>query len=657
MLALSNLGNAYRVIGEYTKAIEYWQQSLSIAKETKDSLFQGRLLGNIGVIYYFLGEYPKSVDFQHQSLVFARQVKDPQGEGQALGNLGNVYRALGNYAKAMEYQQQSLALARDTKDSHREGQALGDVGNIYFAVGDYSKAIDYYKRHLVIARDIKDPQGEGQALNDLGRILLRKGKLIEAKNTLFNCIQIWESLRSRLGSNDSYKVSISQEQNRTYRFLQKALFANHQFDVALEVAERSRSRAFVELLTKRFSSESATQLANPVSLTINKIKQIAREQNATIVEYSIINDDFNIEGKQQTRESELFIWVIKPTGEVSSRRVNLTSLWQKENTSLTDLVSKSRNSIGVRGTRNGINVSPFVRELRGKQPLKQLYQLLIQPVADFLPKDPNAHVIFIPQDSLFLVPFPALQDANSEYLIEKHTIRTAPSIQVLDLTHQQRKRLRETKLITSFQKQDAVVVGNPTMPKVPSAIGSPPQQLLNLPGAEKEAKVIASILKTQALTGNNATKSTILQLLPKAQIIHLATHGLLDNFGSGIPGAIALAPSGDDNGLLTAEEIFDLKLNAELVILSACDTGRGRITDDGVIGLSRSLFAAGVPSVIVSLWSVPDAPTADLMIDFYRQLQRNPDKAQALRQAMLIMMKKHPNPSDWGSFTLIGEAE
>ena len=144
--------------------------------------------------------------------------------------------------------------------------------------------------------------------------------------------------------------------------------------------------------------------------------------------------------------------------------------------------------------------------------------------------------------------------------------------------------------------------------------------------------------------------------MPNARIIHLATHGLFDDI-RGLGSAIALAPSGKDDGLLTAEEILNLKLNAELVVLSACDTGRGRLTGDGVIGLSRSLISAGVPSVIVSLWRVPDNTTAGLMVEFYRQLDNNPDKAQALRQAMLNTMKQHPNPRDWAAFTLIGEAE
>jgi len=114
---------------------------------------------------------------------------------------------------------------------------------------------------------------------------------------------------------------------------------------------------------------------------------------------------------------------------------------------------------------------------------------------------------------------------------------------------------------------------------------------------------------------------------------------------------------GNDNGLLTSSEILDLKLHAELVVLSACDTGKGKLTGDGVIGLYRSLISAGVPSVIVSLWAVPDAPTAALMMEFYQNLQKNPDKAQALRQAMLTTMKNHPEPKNWAAFTLIGEAE
>jgi len=199
------------------------------------------------------------------------------------------------------------------------------------------------------------------------------------------------------------------------------------------------------------------------------------------------------------------------------------------------------------------------------------------------------------------------------------------------------------------------------------AAGQPPEQLSELPGSEEEARAIAALLSTKALTGNQATETAVVQQMATKRIIHLATHGLLDDFfGLGVPGAIALAPSpgklalapdSNTDGLLTANEILDLKLTSDLVVLSACDTRRGRITGDGVIGLSRSLILAGTPSVVVSLWAVPDAATVTLMTEFYQALLKNPDKAQAMRQAMLTTLEQYPEPRDWAAFTLVGQAE
>jgi tetratricopeptide (TPR) repeat protein len=620
--ALGNLGNAYNSLADYAKAIEYYQQALAITREIKDRRGEGQSLGNLGNAYENLRDYAKAIEYHQQCLAILREIKNRNGEGNALGNLGNAYSNLGDYAKAIEYHQQSLAILREIKDRKGEGQSLGSLGNAYYRLGDYAKAIEYHHQHLAIAKGMGDKNGEGVALNNLGFALFKSGNLTEAEKNLRTGIEVWESQRGRLGNNDAYKVSIFEEQAHTYRLLQAVLIAQNKTDVALEIAERGRSRAFVELLARRLSPVGAQGLAplpTVASPPIEQIKQIAKTQNSTLVQYSIIPDDFKINGKEEFHESELYIWVIKPTGEVTFRKADLKPLLQQQNTSLPKLVTNSRESIGVRS----------------------------RAIIEVVPTQEALHVIFVPQSSLFLVPFAALQDKQGKYLIEKHTILTAPSIQVLDLTQKQRQRKGSG---------DALVVGNPTMPSVPPAPGEKPQQLPSLPGAEHEAQVIAPLLNTKPLIGKDATKIAIEQLMPKARIIHLATHGLLDDV-RGIGSAIALAPSGNDDGLLTADQILNLKLNAELVVLSACDTGRGRVTGDGVIGLSRSLISVGVPSVIVSLWSVPDSPTASLMTEFYRQMQQQPDKAQALRSAMLTTMKQYPNPKDWAAFTLIGEAE
>ncbi|MGE5658133.1 MAG: CHAT domain-containing tetratricopeptide repeat protein, partial [Actinomycetota bacterium] len=638
--ALGNLGLAYLSLGDYGKAIEYSEQLLAIAREIRDRQGEGRTLGNLGVAYYSLGDYGKAIEYAQQSLAIAREIRDRRGEGAALGNLGLAYYSLGDYDKAIEYAQQLLAIAREIKDRQSEGKALGNLGVAYSNLGDYGKAIEYTQQWLAIAQEIKDRNSEGLALNNLGFALYRQGNLPAAEKILYESILVAESLRA--GLEDAKKVSIFDTQTNPYINLQQVLITQKKTQEALAIAERGRARAFVELLATRLSTSASAQI--PITPpTIEQIQQIAKEHNATLVEYSIISNQ------------ALFIWVIKPSGEIDFRSVDLQSgninlKEAAENTriaagsdrgltesdsALAEMIRGTRDSLGVpdisfnQNANSGQNALPTTANINPQ--LQQLYQLLIKPIDDLLPADPNASVIFIPHQSLFLVPFAALQDDKGQYLIEKHTILTAPSIQVLQLTRQAKQKVQQ------LAPQDIVIVGNPTMPKV----GNPPRQLPPLPGSEQEAQLIGKLLNVQPIIGAQATKVALIEKMRKARIVHLATHGLLNEVKRReIPGAIALAPSGTDDGLLTSSEILDLTINAELVVLSACNTGRGTLTGDGVLGLSRSLITAGVPSILGSLWYVPDASTADLMVEFYRQWQLNPNKAQALRQAMLIIMKK-----------------
>ncbi|HEY9674743.1 MAG TPA: CHAT domain-containing protein [Waterburya sp.] len=698
---LEKLGNAYYCLSDYTQALASYSQASEIAKEFNYLERQVKNLSNLGSVYNSLADYNKAIQYYNDALKILEQNQNQQNQAEVLRGRGNAYNSQGNSDKAIQDYLQALAIDEADKNSYgvaenkvnlariyqswgdynkalqyyKEAEefspieALAGLGNTYLSLGDTAKAIELYQQSLEKARQQEDKEGEANALNNLAYALHQAGKLPEAEQHLRNAIEIWENLRIKL--DDAKKVSIFEKQARTYRLLQEVLIAQNKPGEALEIAERGRARAFVELLAKRLSPNQNEQ-SSLTPPNIEQIKELAKTQNATLIEYSIISDNFKVQGKEQTLESELYIWVIKPTGEVTFRRSDLKPLWQKENTTLSELVTNSRQSLGVRGS---LEVADRTDESQVQNKLQRLHELLIKPISELLPTQESDRVIFIPQSSLFLVPFPALQDENGKYLIEKHTLLTAPSIQVLELTQQQRQRVG-ARYIVPLQGNDALVVGNPTMPKVPPAVGKPPEQLPALPGAEAEVNAIAPLLHTQALTGDRATKAAILSLISKARIIHLATHGILDDI-QGLNSALALAPSegrfaltpdspsspltkgrqeGND-GLLTASEILDLKLNAELVVLSACNTGRGKITGDGVIGLSRSFISAGVPSIIVSLWSVPDAPTASLMTEFYKNFQLNPDKAIALRQAMLTTLKQHPNPKDWAAFTLIGEAQ
>jgi CHAT domain len=192
----------------------------------------------------------------------------------------------------------------------------------------------------------------------------------------------------------------------------------------------------------------------------------------------------------------------------------------------------------------------------------------------------------------------------------------------------------------------ALIVGNPAMPP-----GVP-----QLPGAELEAKAIAGLFGAEAVTGPRATKAAVLGRAPNSRIIHLATHGLLNSKEEQMS-SIVLAPQGTDSGFLPAREIGNLELGTELAVLSACNTGQGKVSGDGVVSVARSFVEAGVPSLVVSLWSIPDAPTSAFMVDFYKDLKNGRDKAQSLRDAMLSTMARYPEPSAWAAFILIGVPE
>lgn len=372
---------------------------------------------------------------------------------------------------------------------------------------------------------------------------------------------------------------------------------------------------------------------------MKQLQQIARDQKITIVSYSLIEGTGIGSFQPLLGSAELYAWVIDTTGKINFRKIDL-STWEIENGKsliaiIEDLQEKLGRSSGTSrfaGATNANPRKPRTNSDDSPEELKELYRLLIKPIKEFLPTDPEAKVVFIPHQALFLVPFAALREQSGKYLIEKHTIAYSPSIQVLAYT---------AKLRDRAQGSGALLVGNPT------------NDLRDLPNAEIEVTAIAQFFKTKAIIGKDATKAAILTKISDARIIHLATHGDF-NDTNGLESSISFAYDGKKPITLTAGEVLKLNLKAELVVLSACNTAKGKITGDGVIGLSRAFILAGTPSIIVSLWYIPDAETGKLMPEFYRNLQANSDRAQALRQAMLTTMRDYPHPRNWAAFTLIG---
>ena len=487
--------------------------------------------------------------------------------------------------------------------------------------------INKTQNELVIDRQSKDVLAIGQTVNRLGWGFYVAKSYLKAEQSLLEAIAIWEKLRVGLEDKESYRISLFETQTDTYQALQQVRIALQKYPEALEAAEQGRARAFVALLSAKLNSDRIQQYTEP-KVTAQQLQQIAREQKITIVSYSLIIPKVIGAASPSRGNSQLYVWVISPDGEINFRTLDLQT-WEIANgKSLTEIIQKLQERLSSpTGRYRGANPRAAMPEIDDSpEELRLLYQLLIKPIEPFLPKDAAAKVVFVPHDALFLVPFAALRDSSKKYLIEKHTISYSPSIQLLEATEKLRDRPKGTGYLI---------------------IGNPKNSLANLGNAEIEANAIAQLLNTTAIIGKDATKAQVLNKISNSKIIHFAAHGKFDD-QNGLNGAIVFA----NDIALTAENILELNLKANLVVLSACNTAKGKITGDGVIGLSRAFVLAGTPSVVVSLWSVPDAPTGKLMVEFYRNIQDGNDYAKSLRQAMLLTIRDNPNYEDWEGCTV-----
>ncbi|MEG4423658.1 MULTISPECIES: CHAT domain-containing tetratricopeptide repeat protein [unclassified Microcoleus] len=723
--ALGSLGNAHHMQASYKEtemdrqksydiAMDYFKKHLETAtnKDNEDPPGAAIALGELASAYH--------------SRWKRNGFKKDSGSNQTINCYEVPSKNDSDLGQAIDCYQKRLGIAQKIKDRRLEASTYGGLGGIYYSIGNlkpskenyiadlkysqenYDKAIICTTEYLTTSRNIQDRSGIGNALNLLGvsyfqisNIFKKQGKWLEengqeteAKQKIIksqenldtaiphlkDAISARESLRE--GLTETEKVFIFDTQQTTYLNLQQVYISNSQNELALEVAERGRARAFVDVLAKQLN----TNREDSAILNIQDIKRIAQEQQATLVVYSYIAKENSL----IDHSHRLYIWVVKPNQEkVDFKKVNLNDLEAKFDEFRNNLPEGDRPVINILGNSGGpIMIRAYLRSSKKEKDknssnkiitqeevnkvLATYYQILIEPINNNIMSANNEKVIFVPQGSLFQIPFAALYDSKAKkYLIEKHPILTTPSIQALDIIRQ-RQQNRESNRKT-LENKDWLILGVKNAKPDQFCSNSEKLSLTELKGAEKEAEDISVLFDISPTLGvQDKTETAVKQKMLQARMIHLATHGLLNNCEEKgeVPGAIALNASGNDDGWLTASEISQMKLQAELIVLSACDTALGRLTADGVIGLSRSAISAGASSAIVSLWNVDDYSTAFLMTEFYRQLKEQSqsgklDKAEALRQAMLntknyvdkdTKKKIYSEPYQWSAFTLVGEA-
>ncbi|MBX2863817.1 MAG: tetratricopeptide repeat protein, partial [Leptolyngbyaceae cyanobacterium MAG.088] len=333
---LGLLGNAHESLGDFDQAIDFHQRSLALAKTLQNPLQESAALNNLGATYATEGQYKEAVSLYQTSLAIAQALNDDLRMGYAFNNLGTAYHAQGQLDKAIDNYEDSLALAETVGNIGLEIDALSGLGLAYEDLDDYEQAITLHSRSVELSTAIDDPRRQGRTKNNLGHALLGANKLDQAEASLRSAIETLEDLRP---TQDQYNISLFDTHVLTYNLLQQILVAQNRPNEALEIAERGRAQAFVELLTQRSAKIPTTKIS------LKEIQSIAQDQQATLVEYTLVPDaSFKVQGKQRGTAESIYIWVVQPTGKIDFRQVDLKG----KAVSITDLVKTSRRRSGVR---------------------------------------------------------------------------------------------------------------------------------------------------------------------------------------------------------------------------------------------------------------------------------------------------------------------
>ena len=714
--SLYGLGSIYHDLGELDKAREKYEQALTLA-ETLEVMaaWRARLLNNIGWILYRQGNGDVALDYFDRALALSLERKDPDGIAAALHNLGVAEVSLGDPGDGLKALRQALEL-RQGLNAYPWAQTLRELGTVYHRLGKPEEASCSFEESLAIGRRIGAPGLMAETLFRWALLDREQGRLADALAKVKEAIDLTESVRNRVEA-DALRTSFFSSKRDYYELYIDLLIRMGYQGKALEASERARARSLLDLLV-----EGRLDLTRGISPELKQQEkdvaaQISEIQGALIDELSTKEPQEEKIGNLRARLDEIMderqslevrihsehpryseVRYPSPLGreEVQKRLPEDTALLEyslgregsyafvvtRERLEVYRLPDSTWIAAKVRAVREGVEspsrrfFSSYVRAAH------ELYQTLITPARPVLAG--KRHLLISPDGPLHFLAFEVLlkkdgqgrKTADLPYLLREFSVSYIPSASVLFWLEGPQQVATEAgappmQLIAFADplydaKYDERTVSSSLRDAVPE-FEAPLQELglgpvRRLKGTAREVAAIASLYpstQVRLYTGGQASEENVKgnPLVERARRIHFATHGVFNERQPELSG-LRLTRTAKEDGILQVHEIFNLNLNAELVVLSACNTGRGKeVSGEGLVGLTRAFLYAGTQSLVVSLWPVADAQTPELMLNFYQKLDQIRDKAEALRQAKLNMIRKGSRaarPFYWAAFILVG---
>ena len=712
---LTNLGNAYRSLCIFNKARYALNEALEIDRESKDPSAILADLANIGNLYLKSGWVNEDKSDLHKALdifnaCFNMLKHGPRSamELALLNNSGFAHYLLGEYEASLDCYHKALAIIEADIQVDEISHIFNNIANVYVKYGWVDEAILYFMKSIKLNGEARYLETAWEAYFGLGQCYEAKKELITALSYYKKSMEIIEKIRGRIAL-DMFKISFTRDKLIVYQRaldVLGSLYSTNPSGTVLEelfqIMERAKARSFVEsLIEARVNFEEGL---NP--RFIEREKEISKEISSISwqLSESRLAGPAKEKRLQELELKEEEYWRLISEMRIGNRDVAgivfppITSLSQVQtgllngSTALLEYFIGDQNSFLFMISRQQVRfyklpgrsiledslraylkilASPSPGPFEGIQAAERIAGELVFPLAEDHKSEIDT-LIIIPDGVLHYLPFETLRIKNkgkASYLVEKYNISYGASSSSLLLLKGKPRRLKSEKSLLAF--------GDPLPRGGISAVGPPATASVDLPGdtysgagvafpllpySRQEVLHIARLFPAQnrAIFMQAAATETMIKKTPleKYDIVHFACHGLLDEK---YPFRSALVLSPDENqeedGLLQVREIYGLRMNAGLVVLSACHSGNGTLErGEGLFGLTRTFFYAGARSVLSSVWSVNDQSTAIFMEDFYKGLVRGEDKITALRMTKLKMLRSgRSHPYYWAGFVLNGD--
>jgi len=697
-LTLNNIGNTYLQQNDFSVAESYFRRGLELREKIGDKDGVARSNLRLGELMIWQANYTAALQFLNRSVELREtEAKEPAHLASVLSRLGDVYFKQTDLPKAGDYYRRALTIAESVGEKETLAAILVASARFHLMNGEREAAAAKINRavEIAFALGLRETLWDAQTL--AGEIALAANDKAPARQSLEAAIKTIEEARFLIAGGERERQQFFESKTKPYHALVELLIGEKKFEEAFAYAERAKARILLDV-----AQNGHVQLDK--AMTAPERAQEAKLRKAIFAADTHLQTEVGKAKPDAARISELrtelgrarnaldsfttLLYVAHPELKIQRGAgdiANLSDLGKllpdasaalveyvvTENRTFIFLIAPDKNKpklevfpVEIRREDLSKTVANFrekisKRDLRFTVDAKKLYNLLLAPVAKQIAG--KNRLIFSPDAALWELPFQALIDGQNKYVVETAAVSYAPSLSVLAEIVKRRNTQSAESTLLAF--------GNPAFKTMVLTGEKPARPVLmnntfaDLPEAEKQVAALSALYganQSRIFTGAKATETEFKKIAAGFNILHLATHGVLDD-ASPLYSYVLLASDTSEDGRLEAREIMQMNLKANLVVLSACETGRGRIGQgEGLVGLSWSFFVAGSPTTIASLWKVESASTTEIMLGFYRQIQKDSkpvSKAGALRQASLALLKteQYAHPFYWAGFVIIGD--